>query len=97
MENLPQQVREMIAPSVQAVAELSARIAVLEREINVLAQSKYPQTTWLAQIPGVGSLTALYFVLKIEDPKRFNNVRDVGGENSSSNGGGSRCDLEYFS
>jgi len=85
MENLPQEVRAMIAPSVQAVAELSARIAVLEREINVLAQTKYPQTTWLAQIPGVGSLTALYFVLKIEDPKRFNNVRDVGGENSSSN------------
>jgi transposase len=50
----------------------------LEREINVLARTKYPQTIWLQQIPGVGSLTALYFVLKIEDPKRFNNVRDVG-------------------
>ena len=78
MESLPQEVREMIAPSVHAVAELSARIAVLEREINVLARTKYPQTTWLQQIPGVGPLTALYFVLKIEDPKRFNNVRDVG-------------------
>jgi len=78
MENLPQEVQEMIAPSVHAVAELSARIAVLEREINVLARTKYPQTTWLAQVPGVGSLTALYFVLKIEDPMRFNNVRDVG-------------------
>jgi transposase len=78
MEKLPQKVREMIAPSVQAVAELSARIAVLEREINVLARTKYPQTTCLQQIPGVGPLTALYFVLKIEDPKRFNNVRDVG-------------------
>jgi transposase len=78
MESLPEAVREMIAPSVQALAELSARITVLEREINVLARTKYPQTTWLAQIPGVGPLTALYFVLKIEDPKRFNNVRDVG-------------------
>lgn len=78
MENLPQEVQETIAPSVQAVAELSARIAVLEREINVLARTKYPQTTWLAQVPGVGSLTALYFVLKIEDPMRFNNVRHVG-------------------
>jgi transposase len=77
MENLPQEVQEMIAPSVHAVAELSARIAVLEREIKVLARTKYPQTTWLAQVPGVGSLTALYFV-KIEDPMRFNNVRDVG-------------------
>lgn len=28
--------------------------------------------------PGVGPITALYFVLKIEDPKRFNHIRDVG-------------------
>src|SRR5205823_7337372 len=32
MESLPEVVREMIAPSVQALAELSARIAVLERD-----------------------------------------------------------------
>ncbi len=62
----------------QALAELSTRIAVLEREINVLARTKYPQTLWLQQVPGVGVLTALYFVLKIEDPQRFENVRDVG-------------------
>ena len=68
----------MIAPSVQALAELSGRIAVLEREISLLARTKYPQTLWLQQVPGVGAITALYFVLKIEDPKRFKNVRAVG-------------------
>src|SRR5881275_1984944 len=78
MERLPERVQQMIAPSVQALAELSTRIAVLEREINVVARTKYPQTLWLQQVPGVGVLTALYFVLKIEDPKRFKNVRDVG-------------------
>lgn len=78
METLPEGIRQMIAPSVQAVAELSVRIAVLEREINVLTRSKYPQTHWLQQVPGVGAITALYFVLKIEDPKRFEHVRDVG-------------------
>src|SRR5256886_2199372 len=78
MESLPEAVREMIAPSVQALAELSARIAVLEHEIRVLARTKYPQTLWLQQVPGVGAITALYFVLKIEDPKRFKNVRAVG-------------------
>jgi transposase len=77
MESLPEVVREMIAPSVQALAELSARIAVLEHEIRVLARTKYPQTLWLQQVPGVGAITALYFVLKIEDPKRFKKVRDV--------------------
>ena len=78
MESLPEGMRQMIGPSVQAVAELSARIAILEREISLLARTKYPQTLWLQQVPGVGVLTALYFVLKIEDPKRFAHVRDVG-------------------
>jgi hypothetical protein len=77
-EGLPETLRQMIAPSVQALAELTARIKVLEREINSLAQRKYPQTARLQQIPGVGPITALYFVLKIEDPNRFENVRDVG-------------------
>src|SRR5947209_19258903 len=47
-------------------------------EINTLAQMKYPQRAQLQQIPGVGPITALYFVLKIEDPNRFAHVRDVG-------------------
>lgn len=75
---LPAALREVIAPSVQVVEELSLRIKILEREIAALAKSKYPQTAWLEQIPGVGPLTALYFVLKIEDPRRFAKVRDVG-------------------
>src|SRR6266404_4729512 len=78
MEGLPEMLRQMIAPSVQALAELSARIQTLDREISALARTKYPQTLWLQQIPGVGPITALYFVLKIEDPSRFENVRDVG-------------------
>ena len=39
---------------------------------------KYPQTAQLEQIPGVGPITALYFVLKIEDPNRFPHLRDIG-------------------
>ena len=68
----------MIAPSVQAIEELSLRIKLLEREIRTLARTKYPETIWLEQIPGVGPITALYFVLKIGDPARFERVRDVG-------------------
>lgn len=78
MEGLPEPLCQMISPSVAALAELTARIKVLESEIITLARTKYPQTSWLEQIPGVGPLTALYFVLKIENPARFTNVRDVG-------------------
>src|SRR6516162_4208139 len=41
MERLPERVQQMIAPSVQALAELSMRIAVLEHEIKVVARTKY--------------------------------------------------------
>src|SRR6267378_537810 len=78
MEEVPESVREMITPSVQALAELTARIKMLELEINTLAQMKYPQSAQLQQIPGVGPIRALSFVLKIEDPNRFAHVRDVG-------------------
>lgn len=78
MEGLPQALCQMIAPNVEALAELTARIKNLELEINALARTKYPQSARLQQIPGVGPITALYFVLKIEDPSRFPNVRDVG-------------------
>jgi transposase len=78
MEEVPEAVRQMIAPSVQALAELTTRIKTLEQEMNTLAKVKYPQTARLQQIPGVGPITALYFVLKIEDPSRFGNVRDIG-------------------
>jgi transposase len=77
-EQVPESVGSVIAPSVQALKELSLRIKLLDREIITLARSKYPETTWLEQIPGVGPITALYFVLKIQDPGRFERVRDVG-------------------
>jgi transposase len=78
MEGLPEALRQMIAPSVEALAELTARIKTLELEINALVKMKYPQAARLQQIPGVGPITALYFVLKIEDPNRFAQVRNVG-------------------
>jgi transposase len=75
---IPEPVGRVIAPSVRALEELSLQIKLLDREIIALARSKYADTAWLEQIPGVGPITALYFVLKIQDPARFDRVRDVG-------------------
>src|SRR5260370_2102898 len=78
MEEVPESVREMITPSVQALAELTARIKMLELEINTLAQMKHPQSAQLQQIPGAEPITPLYFDLQFADPNRFAHVRDVG-------------------
>jgi transposase len=75
---VPESVRTLIAPGVASIAELSARIKALEISIARMAAEKYPQTIYLQQISGVGPITSLYFVLKIENPERFKRTRDIG-------------------
>jgi transposase len=44
-----------------------------------IAKERYPQQTeLLRQVEGVGALTALTFVLTLEDPYRFERSRSVG-------------------
>lgn len=57
---------------------VSAEIKALEEAIAWLGKERYPDTILLQQVAGVGPITALYFVLKVEDPKRFENSRDIG-------------------
>ncbi|MCA1837827.1 MAG: transposase, partial [Actinobacteria bacterium] len=54
------------------------RIKDYERKLEALAQEHYPETMLLRQVRGVGPLTALTFVLTLEDPKRFQKSRAVG-------------------
>ena len=49
-----------------------------DKELEVLADQKYPITQSLRDITGVGVITSLAFVLTIGDPERFEKPRDVG-------------------
>jgi transposase len=60
------------------VGELTREIAALDGEIERVCGERYPETKLLREIKGVGPITALAFVLAIEDPKRFGRSRDVG-------------------
>jgi transposase len=60
------------------IAELTTQIAAADRALAALAQRQYPETATLRQIAGVGPLTALGFVLTLEDPTRFRQSRSVG-------------------
>ena len=57
---------------------MSACIQHYDRELETLAQEHYPETKLLRQVQGVGTLTALTFVLTLEDPERFEESRQVG-------------------
>jgi transposase len=75
---VPEELREALEPLMRAIEETTLKIHQLERKIEALAAEKYPATAQLAAIGGVGLLTALAFMLVIEDPERFAQSRLVG-------------------
>ena len=62
----------------EVVEHLSEHIRALDRQIEQASKERYPQTQLLRQVPGVGPITALAYVLKVEDPERFARSRDAG-------------------
>lgn len=70
-------VLEMIEPSLQIIDLLTKNIREFERQLEVLCEDRYPVTQRLRQVPGVGAITALSYVLTIGDPERFESSRDV--------------------
>ena len=77
-EHVPDDLRESFAPMLIALATISAQIKQLDGDIELLAETRYPATNVVGQMKGVGALTALAFVLKVEDPNRFTKNRSVG-------------------
>ena len=73
---LPDDLRCCVAPMVTAITDLTARITELDAIVATLADA-HPVVAALRTVPGVGRLTALAFVLAIEDPYRFHRSRDV--------------------
>ena len=65
-------------PGTSTSSPRSAQIRELDRKIDALARETYPETSLLTQVPGVGNLTALAYVLTMEDPSRFPSARAVG-------------------
>lgn len=68
----------LIEPLLQSIDALSARIKTLDDNLETLARDQYPDTERLRQIPGVGPITALCYVLTLESPVRFAHNREVG-------------------
>lgn len=60
------------------IDQLTTTIRQMDREVERLCRERYPETQLLRQVPGVGAITALYYVLTIEDPGRFAKSRSVG-------------------
>jgi len=74
---LPRELQAALSGVLEAIGELTAKIREYDRKIEKLSEN-YPEAQLLRQIPGVGPVTSLTFVLRIDDPARFGRSRDVG-------------------
>jgi transposase len=77
-EYIPAELWSALSPVLDAIGGFTRSIRKMERDIERVADKKYPETERLRQIHGVGPITALSFVLTIDDKTRFKRSRDVG-------------------
>ncbi len=76
--HVPNELWPALKPIFETIEQLNQQIRALDKQIDQFCQQRYPEAQRLQQVPGVGPVTALAFVLTIEDPNRFAKSRQVG-------------------
>jgi transposase len=77
-EHIPEALRPALELILEQIGSLTERIRQYDRKLKTICEEHYPETELLRQVEGIGPLTALTFVLTLEDPYRFEKSRTVG-------------------
>src|SRR5215204_3600982 len=77
-EHIPEALLAALGPILEQIGSLTERIRQYDRKLETISKERYPETELLRQVEGIGPLTALTFVLTLEDPYRFEKSRSVG-------------------
>ena len=77
-EHIPDALWPALGPILEQIGSLTERIRDYDRQLEEISKEPYPETELLRQVEGIGPLTALTFVLTLEDPYRFEKSRSVG-------------------
>ncbi len=77
-EHIPEALWPALGPILEQIGSLTQRIREYEQQLEAICKERYPETELLRQVEGVGALTALTFLLTLEDPHRFERSRAVG-------------------
>ena len=73
---LPKELHEVVEPLLEQIDLVSGEIERCDEVLEALG-STIPEVAHLSEIPGVGLIVSLYFVLSVDDPHRFRNSREV--------------------
>jgi transposase len=76
--HIPEVLLPALGPILEQIGSLTERIRDYDRRLETVSKERYPETELLRQVEGIGPLTALTFVLTLEDPYRFERSRSVG-------------------
>ncbi len=74
---IPEELQPALGPLIEMIGELSAQIRTYDRALEAMAEERYPEAALLREVPGVGALTAMSYILTLEDPRRFRRSRTV--------------------
>ncbi|MFL5384018.1 MAG: transposase [Longimicrobiaceae bacterium] len=74
---VPEALRPSLSPLLEVIEDLTRRIGAMDEQVERMIE-EHPAAVRLQQPRGVGPLTALAFVLAVEDPARFKHSRQVG-------------------
>ena len=75
---LPVELADILGPVLDIIEQLTIRVKEFDKQIEQISRERYPETELLKAVKGVGPLTALAFVLTLEDPAKFTKSRQVG-------------------
>jgi transposase len=77
-QHIPEALMPALDPILEQIGSLTERIQKYDRKLEEISKESYPETDLLRRVEGMGPLTALTFVLTLEDPHRFEKSRSVG-------------------
>ena len=75
---MPEELCAALTPLLEVIEQVGERIRGYDKTVKQMAKNEYPETICLTRVYGVSHLTALAFILTIDDPRRFNHSREVG-------------------
>lgn len=78
LEALPVELYAALKGVLELIERINEQVKIYDAHIKCLCEQHYPETNRLRQIKGVGPITALAYVLTLEEPGRFKKSRQVG-------------------
>lgn len=74
---IPEDLQEALLPMLDIIQNISEKLHDYDQRIEAISTQRYPESELLRSIQGIGPITALTYVLTVEDPTRFEDSRSV--------------------